>query len=437
MRILPLAVAATVSCGTPPVSAPASAPAPAPAEDTGVTVRLEVPGRTNATPGITSAGDSVAVAWGVSLPGGQTDVFVAMSADGGRTFGTPVRVNAIEGDAKLSGEQPPRVALRGQEVFVLWTAGQRERSIKLSRSRDGGRTFDAAVALQAAGAPGNRGWPALTVDAAGEPQALWLDHRGMAAKSDARKSETPAGHDHHAHGAGAGEGGGEGDGVAMAQKSRLYFAGGGRPEQEITPGVCYCCKTALVADDGGVVAAAWRHVYPGNLRDIAFVLSRDGGRTFGAPVRVNEDKWRLEGCPDDGPAMVVDRTATFHLVWPTVVEEGQQRGVLHYATSRDGRTFTAPRRVETLGSLKPTHPQIATDARGQVVVAWDEAIDGRRVAAARPLVRMGNGISFGPIVTLDATAGSYPVLAGASRGVIAAWTSGGDTSAIAVRRVLD
>jgi len=26
--------------------------------------------------------------------------------------------------------------------------------------------------------------------------------------------------------------------------------------------------------------AAWRHVYPGNIRDIAFTVSRDGGRTL-------------------------------------------------------------------------------------------------------------------------------------------------------------
>ena len=74
----------------------------------------------------------------------------------------------------------------------------------------------------------------------------------------------------------------------MAQKSGLYYAasaGGGRcpPERALAMGVCYCCKTALAAGADGALFAAWRHVYPGNLRDIAFSVSRDSGRTFSAP----------------------------------------------------------------------------------------------------------------------------------------------------------
>ena len=65
--------------------------------------------------------------------------------------------------------------------------------------------------------------------------------------------------------------------------------------------------------------AAWRHVYPGNMRDMAFTVSRDGGATFAPPLRVSEDKWVLEGCPDDGPAIAVDGRSHVHLVWPTLV----------------------------------------------------------------------------------------------------------------------
>ena len=42
---------------------------------------------------------------------GTTDVFTAVSRDGGRRFGAPVRVNDIDGDARLNGEQPPHIAL--------------------------------------------------------------------------------------------------------------------------------------------------------------------------------------------------------------------------------------------------------------------------------------------------------------------------------------
>ena len=104
----------------------------------------------------------------------------------------------------------------------------------------------------------------------------------------------------------------------MAQRSKLYLAALDRsaPPHAVTGGVCYCCKTALAAGDDGSLHMAWRHVSPGSIRDIAFTSSRDGGRTFAAPIRVSEDKWELEGCPDDGPAMAVDHQNHVHIIWP-------------------------------------------------------------------------------------------------------------------------
>src|SRR5438045_3778955 len=82
---------------------------------------LAVAGRANSTPSIAADGSTVAVAWGAMVPGGAVDVYAAVSADGGKTFGSPVRVNDVDGDAKLGGEQPPRVALHGRTMTVVWT----------------------------------------------------------------------------------------------------------------------------------------------------------------------------------------------------------------------------------------------------------------------------------------------------------------------------
>ena len=145
--------------------------------------------------------------------------------------------------------------------------------IKLARSTDGGRTFGPPVSLQSAGAAGDRGWHSLALDDQGTAHVLWLDHRGLAGRPTERSK---AGEHQHK---------GEHDGVAMAQMSRLRYATFGArasADRELTPGVCYCCKTAVVALPGGTVVSAWRHVYAGNLRDIAFTESRDGGATFAA-----------------------------------------------------------------------------------------------------------------------------------------------------------
>ena len=207
---------------------------------------------------------------------------------------------------------------------------------------------------------------------------------------------------------------GEHDGVAMAQKSALYYAADGAAERELFKGVCYCCKTAMAIGPGGEIFAAWRHVFPGNMRDMGFTMSRDGGKTFTPLARVSQDGWSIQGCPDDGPAMAVDAKGTVHLVWPTVQNE---QGVILYATSKNGAAFSTPVRVPTLGGPKPSHPQVAVDRSGRVFVAWDEVRDGIRRAAIAPI-----GGSKPPEI-LDAVT-SYPVMAPTDRGLVAVWTSG-------------
>ncbi len=62
---------------------------------------------------------------------GAGDIYLAVSRDGGRQFDAPVRVNAVAGEARISGEIAPRVSLAGgidantPEIAVLWNAKRR------------------------------------------------------------------------------------------------------------------------------------------------------------------------------------------------------------------------------------------------------------------------------------------------------------------------
>lgn len=395
-------------------------------------VPLDVADRTDATPWVAASGAFVAVTWGATA-NGKADVFIATSRDGGATFTPPVQVNTIAGEARLGAELPPRVSLverdgrRTPDVVVLWTARGAATEIKAARSNDGGRTFDPAVVLQSTAAPGDRGWPAMTVDERGTVHAVWLDHRGVAAAGG-------SGH-HHSKKTDAGY-----DGVAMAQKSGLFYASidaaSVSAERPIAAGVCYCCKTALAAGGSGTLYAAWRHVYPGNLRDIAFSISRDAGHSFRPPVRISEDGWAINGCPDDGPALAIGSDGEAHVVWPTVLPGDTPEAAIFYASTRDGRQFTPRVRVPTPGT-KPSHPQIVVDRSGRLLVAWDDSVSGQRTAAVREIQRGADGgVAFGPVVPLaPAAPGSSPVLAPVDGGVIAVWTSPGNPSRVMTRRI--
>ena len=396
--------------------------------DPGPGVALTVAGRTSANVSLASRGQFVVAVWSASLPAGQTDVYAAVSTDGGSRFSTPIRVNTTPGEVNVNGEQPPRVTVSSPgagaatpKVTVIWTAkGANGTRLLTSRSTDGGRTFARSAQVGGTDAAGNRGWEAIAADAADRVSTVWLDHRALAKQGDQMATMH---HDTTHSGSAAAA---KPDGVAMAQLSQLYYAPLDPPAtpRALTGGVCYCCKTALATGPGNRVAIAWRHVYPGNLRDIAFTISRDGGRTFAAPLRVSEDKWQLEGCPDDGPTIGVDGQGSVHVIWPTLVtERGTPTIALFHSVSRDGIRFSPRARLPTEGV--PHHPQMVVTPQGAVVAAWDELAGGRRriVAAERTLDPKG-APTFRRAVLSTTDVGVYPFVTVTGGSALVAWTSG-------------
>ena len=171
------------------------------------------------------------------------------------------------------------------------------------------------------------------------------------------------------------------------------------------------------------------------MRDIAFATSTDGGRTFAPFVRVSDDKWELNGCPEDGPTLAVDSAGLIHIAWATVVNEGEPQKALFYATSRDGKTFSPRARIPVAAAATPGHPQLTLTPEGAVVV-WDEVVAGeRRVSFAR--VSRGGVITPSQVLSGDESA-SHPVIVRSDASVLVAWTSrpaSSGPSVIKLRRV--
>jgi hypothetical protein len=396
---------------------------------------LAVTGRASGNVSIAARGTFVAAVWSASASSGDTDIYVATSRDSGRSFSGPVRVNSTPNEARVNREQPPRVALKdrpGQlpQIAVVWTAkGTAGTRILTASSTDGGQTFSKSAVVPGTDAPGNRGWEAIGLGPGGGFFSVWLDHRQLSPPQDSQAAGQ------HQHESGANMPAAMGA-PKDAQLSQLYVAplDGSIAPQAVTGGVCYCCKTAIAAGSGTALYLAWRHVYPGNMRDIAFTVSRDGGKTFASPVRVSEDKWQIDGCPEDGPSMAVDPRGTVHIVWPTVVTEGGGPvKALFHSMTRDGKAFTPRERIPTEGQAA-NHPQVSIDAAGTLAVTWDEAASGvRRLASAVGHLDSTGRIRFARQASTGET-GVYPVLASVGAGSwVRAWTAGSpDSSAIKV-----
>ncbi|MEQ1868796.1 MAG: hypothetical protein ABL961_02115 [Vicinamibacterales bacterium] len=394
---------------------------------------LSIEGRSNATVSLAAGAGIVVAVWSAALPAGDTDIYAATSRDGGVSFQSPVRVNSTPGDARVNGEQPPKVTVAARVgapalVTVVWTSKNAQGgTILQARSEDGGRTFSRSLPVPDGAAVGNRGWESVTADGQGRTHVMWLDHRDMAAPVSS------AAHAHEGHHKSSSPR----DGVAMAQQSKLYLStvGESGSARVVTAGVCYCCKTAIATDSRDTLYLAWRHVYPGNVRDVAFAISRDGGRTFAPPRRVSEDRWQLDGCPDDGPAMTVDSTDRVHIAWPTLVPDGpggKPSIGIFYAQSSGGQSFSARERLSTDGL--PHHPQIVVNGE-RLFVAWDELKDGQRriVLASRRSGTMS--ASFTRTVVSEAPGLLYPTIAPSGTGALVAWTAGGERSTIQLARM--
>ena len=377
---------------------------------------LGVPGASNSTPSLTAAGQTVAAVWAAAKDG-STNLYFALSNDGGATFSVPRRVNDQEGDAGATPEQPPRVVISGsgnaRTITVLWSKRDpgpqhtRRDVVRVARSTDGGRTFSPARFIHDPAFAGARGWQSLTLGPDGAIHAVWLDGRNAARQI--AESAKMTGMEHKGQ-----------------PPQEIFYAklgpDGPVVETRIASDVCFCCKTAVAVDTRGTVYTAWRHIFPGSIRDIAFAKSTDGGRGFSPIVKVSNDNWELNGCPEDGPSLAVDQSGTIHIAWATVVNDGEPQKAIFYATSRDGKIFSPRKRVPTTGTTTPGHPQLLVNSDGSAVIVFDEvAAGGRRVS----LVHLsGSGVFQQAQVLSGDESAVHPVFVRSGpRNLLIAWAS--------------
>jgi hypothetical protein len=152
-------------------------------------------------------------------------------------------------------------------------------------------------------------------------------------------------------------------------------------------------------------------------------------------VKVSDDRWMLDGCPDDGPAMTMDQANRLHIGWPTLVPDGpggRPTIGIFYAQSRDGRTFSRRERLATEGL--PHHPQVMINGE-RLFIAWDELKDGVRriILASRPAATTSS--SFTRTVVAEGPGLLYPALAPSGTGALVAWSVTADRAAIQLARV--
>lgn len=255
----------------------------------------------NPTMGVNAHG-VVAVAWS-DARNEKDDIYITVSRDQGRTFSKNRRVND---DPDAPAHSHPAVAVdQSGTVFAAWEDFRRGNSdIYIARSDDGGKTFGPNRRVNDDEGEAPQISPSLVTGPAGEVYVAW---------GDFRNSPVTLGPPHSATGEE------QRWDESRSGNADIYFArssdGGKTFSANIRlnddTGTAAQAFPSLSVSSGGVVAAAWEDFRNGN-SDIYLTKSADGGGSFTPNLRVNDDTGRAD---QTHPSLVLDSNASAFLIW--------------------------------------------------------------------------------------------------------------------------
>lgn len=312
---------------------------------------VEVPGE---SPYLTKDATGAPVLSWVRTESDSSKIFCYATSTDGKIFSAPV---IIPGSSNVQphAENLPKVVFKPSgEIIAVWGTKNANPKNKYSglvfyaQSFDKGKTWTPAKPLVNDTAGFDQRYFDVSLLPNGEAAIIWLDNRKTTSQ----------------------------------EGSALYFAttqgkNGFEGERLISQPCCQCCRTDLYVDKKGGIHAVFRGIVQDSIRDMVHTVSTDGGKTFAAPARINEDNWVIDGCPHTGPAMT-DNGKGVHFAWFT---GGRGKGCYYTNTADDGKSFSGYDSVTSAGS----HPQIATLQDGSLVIVWDEVF----ISGDKTLKRIG------------------------------------------------
>lgn len=340
-------------------------------------------------------------------------------------------------------QAPPQIAVAPDgTVYVAWSTrvpveGRRfpASNLQIARSTDGGRSFEAPIYVNDDhdGEPAGHTFHNLAVGPDGTVYVSWLDSR----KSDTldHSTHTPEEHAQHVvRGAGAahhpqassdsnqmvGEATQHHDDASGTAARIARSEDGGQtfePSVVVARGTCQCCRTGLHVADDGRIYVAWRHLFDGNVRDIAVAWSDDDASTFSEGVRVHADNWEIDGCPHSGPSITTAADGDVHVAWYTAAPE--RIGLYHAVSADGGQTFGAP---EPLEKGVPISSARLAPTSSDPWLVWEDAEEG--TICLRPTDEGAKVVKH---------AGSSPSVAHAGRETAIAWERGDSVLAAMIR----
>jgi hypothetical protein len=301
--------------------------------------------------------------------GGQLRYY--RSTNAGKSYVGSPEFPSVHGMA-LGMRRGPRIVATETTVCISAIgsvdANGKKGNLLAVRSTDDGATWVGPVRVNDTDQSAREGLHAMAAGPQGDMCCVWLDLRND--QTEVMASTSLDG------------------GTTWSKNSLVYKSPDGS--------VCECCHPSVAFNRQGHIVIMWRNSLDGN-RDMHFVASSDGGKTFSKATKLGEGSWSLDACPMDGGSLAIAPSGKVASVW--------RRDSDIYLSLHDGT------KERPLGSGE--QPWIAATEAGQYVV-WS-----KKRGEAAYLLTPGN---VSPIeIGVHA---SYPVIAVGPPGqgqVVAAW----------------
>lgn len=271
------------------------------------------------------------------------DIFYLRSEDGGKSFSEPLRVNQTEGSAIAIGNirgahlavgknGRPHVAWMGSDKAAL-SGPNGATPMLYTRLRDEGKGFEAERNLIQFAA-GLDGGGSVAADKAGHVYVAWHAAEPGGKTEQDRTVWVARSED---------------DGKSFSKETRAW------PEDV---GACGCCGMRAFADSTSGLYMLFRGAVKRDQRDMYLLTSKDRGRSFEGTLLT---PWKVDGCPMSS-ASLSESGGRVVAGW-----EGEDQ-VFAAQLSKEGAPLKVL--VPSGAGSKRRHPTVATNRKGEVLLAW-------------------------------------------------------------------
>lgn len=212
------------------------------------------------------------------------------------------------------------------------------------------------ILLNTDGTQSEHGFVSIVPSYGGQFFVTWLDGRNTVSSEEMSHEDG-----HH-----------ESKGAMTLRGAHINQNGDIIDEIELDNRVCDCCQTSATMTTQGPVVV-YRDRSEEEVRDISLVQKIED-QDWSAPKTVNEDNWKIEGCPVNGPSISTSGNA-IAVAWFT---EANQKTKVQVAFKKNDKTdFGIPIRLnvkETLGRV-----DIVMLNEEEAIVSWMEFEDEQAI----------------------------------------------------------